>query len=213
MMGSSREIILNKLRKANPKSSVSGPDDYLPMVPIVSISQSKIEEQFVAQAIKMGCQVHQPESQRALEQILMDLIGSETRVQHWGQGEHFPERVANFLSAHWESANPYDSDVSVGITGADAGLAATGSLVLKTGAGKSRLTSLLPEHHIAILSKSNILLDFESWFSQERDQGIEKFRELASVMIITGPSRTADIEMRLVMGMHGPRSLDIILID
>lgn len=213
MMGSSREIILNKLHKANPKSSVSAPDNYLPMVPLVSNIQSEIEEQFVAQAIKMGCQVHQPASQTALEQILMDLIGIETRVQHWDQGEHFPESISNFLSTHWESATPYDSDVSVGITGADAGLAATGSLVLKTGAGKSRLASLLPERHIAILSKSNILPDIESWLIQERDQGIEKFRGLASVMIVTGPSRTADIEMRLVMGMHGPRSLDIILID
>ena len=79
--------------------------------------------------------------------------------------------------------------------------------------GKHRVTSLLPPIHIAIVRRNQILADLETWVARQREPGIDRFRALSSIMIISGPSRTADIAMQLVMGMHGPRELHIILVD
>jgi L-lactate dehydrogenase complex protein LldG len=100
----------------------------------------------------------------------------------------------------------------VGITGVDAALAATGSLVLAAGVGKHRVTSLLPPLHIAVVRASQIMPDLESWVAMQRAQGLDAFRRMSSVIVISGPSRTADIAMQLIMGMHGPAELHIILI-
>ncbi|MEZ4518784.1 MAG: lactate utilization protein [Chloroflexota bacterium] len=101
----------------------------------------------------------------------------------------------------------------VGLTGADAGLAATGSLVLQSGSGRYRAASLLPPLHIAVLTADRIVPDLENWWTQQRAAGLDQVRQRSNIVVITGPSRTADIAMQLVMGMHGPRELHLILLD
>ncbi len=100
-----------------------------------------------------------------------------------------------------------DSDVRAGITGALAGIAETGSLVIIAGAGKPLTASLLPEIHIAILKTSEI------YASLPQVLNLREVREAATGILITGPSRTADIEMTLTIGVHGPGELHVFLID
>lgn len=96
----------------------------------------------------------------------------------------------------------------VGITGATAGLADTGTLVLVSGPGRPRLTSLLPPVHIALLSVASILPDLPGLFA--------KYSTLAqqgsNLILITGPSRTSDIELTPVWGVHGPKKVHVILV-
>jgi L-lactate dehydrogenase complex protein LldG len=108
---------------------------------------------------------------------------------------------------------PGDPQATAGITGADAALAATGSLVLTSGPGRYRLPSLLPPRHIALVRASQILPTLEAWVARRRDQGLDGFQASSNIIIISGPSLTADIAMELVLGMHGPGALHIILID
>jgi L-lactate dehydrogenase complex protein LldG len=124
-----------------------------------------------------------------------------------------PGLASALESNHIAVADPRDPSIRVGITGADAGLAATGSLVLAAGRDKYRVTSLLPPMHIAVLRSSQILPDLESWIVVQRKHGLDIFRQTSSIVLISGPSRTADIAMQLIMGMHGPAELHIMLID
>lgn len=97
----------------------------------------------------------------------------------------------------------------IGVTSADFGLADTGSLVFLSESHESRLISLLPPIHIAVISRAKILSGLDELFTivpQPADRS-------SSMVLITGPSRTADIEMRLVRGVHGPGEIHVIIVE
>lgn len=96
----------------------------------------------------------------------------------------------------------------VGITAADYALADTGSLVIFTESNESRLLSLLPPCHIAVIESSRIVPSLDDIFRLRPLPGAES----SAMIVITGPSRTADIEMRLVRGVHGPGEIHVIII-
>ena len=98
----------------------------------------------------------------------------------------------------------------VGITDVDAVIADSGSLVYSSGPNRSRGTFLVPPVHLAIVRASQILPDLIDYWSDE-DRGNE-LRSCASTVLITGPSKTADIEGVLVSGMHGPGEVRILLV-
>jgi L-lactate utilization protein LutC len=99
-----------------------------------------------------------------------------------------------------------DSTLRVGVTKAVCGLADTGSILIADGEGDPLQTSLLPAIHIAVLCASDIL---PSLSDAMRLPLVSQSR--ASV-VITGPSRTADIEMSLTIGMHGPGEVHVFLV-
>jgi len=86
----------------------------------------------------------------------------------------------------------------VGITGTAAGIAETGTLVVTSGHGKPQSISLLPETHIAILREADLQKNLAKVLS------LRKVQDAATVSLISGPSRTGDIEMTLTVGVHGP---------
>jgi len=96
----------------------------------------------------------------------------------------------------------------VGITGADYALAETGSLVLLASASEARLISLLPPVHLAVVSKERLLAGLDELVTLLPDPAAAT----SALVIITGPSRTADIEQILVRGVHGPREVHVLLI-
>ncbi len=99
----------------------------------------------------------------------------------------------------------------VGITGVDYALADTGTLVLCSAPGRSRSTSLLPPVHLALVPASRILPFLPDL--PNRLPGDDGAREGASaVTLITGTSKTADIELSLVRGVHGPGEVYVILL-
>jgi len=98
----------------------------------------------------------------------------------------------------------------VGITASLAGLADSGSVVVVSGPGQARATSLVPPIYLAFLRTSDIYADLPTWMAQ---QGASRLPQTANLVIITGPSRTADIELTLVVGVHGPGEIHVVLID
>jgi L-lactate dehydrogenase complex protein LldG len=98
----------------------------------------------------------------------------------------------------------------LGISGVDYLIAETGSVVLTAQPSEPRSLSLLPPVHVAVAERSQLLPDLFDLFEPgpwaSRD-------ELPSFLgLITGPSKTGDIELRLVTGVHGPREIHVILI-
>jgi L-lactate dehydrogenase complex protein LldG len=95
----------------------------------------------------------------------------------------------------------------VGITNAQAAIAETGTLVLDSAAEQNRLVSLVPPVHIAILDASRIFATLGETLA-----ALQSGDELGpAITFITGPSRTADIELTLTIGVHGPQELYVII--
>jgi L-lactate utilization protein LutC len=99
----------------------------------------------------------------------------------------------------------------VGISGVDYLVAETGTVVLHSGPEQPRSLSLLPPVHIAITERTQLVPDLFDLFPSSNT---ELSRTLPScITFITGPSKTGDIELRLVTGVHGPGEIHVILID
>jgi L-lactate dehydrogenase complex protein LldG len=103
----------------------------------------------------------------------------------------------------------------IGLTGVDLAIAETGTLLLVSGAGRPRSTSLLPPCHVAVfdrqklvetLEQAGILL--EAWHAEGAP-----VMSGGAITFITGPSRTADIELTLTRGVHGPQEVHAIFVD
>jgi L-lactate dehydrogenase complex protein LldG len=98
--------------------------------------------------------------------------------------------------------------VDIGITSADYALADTGTLVMIASPQEARLVSLLPPMHLAVVPKERILTGLDELFTI-----LPKPAETSSSMVlITGPSRTADIEQILVRGVHGPGQITVVIV-
>jgi L-lactate utilization protein LutC len=103
------------------------------------------------------------------------------------------------------------ASADLGLTGADLGVAETGSILLASGPGKGRSVSLLPACHVAVLALDRLVAGLaeaggalEAW-STGRGGG-------ANLVLVTGPSRTADIELTLTRGVHGPREVHVVVV-
>jgi L-lactate dehydrogenase complex protein LldG len=112
--------------------------------------------------------------------------------------------------AHREAA----ARAGVGVTGADIVLAETGTLVLISGAGRPRSTSLLPDTHVAIFGKDRLVETLEQVgvILEALHADPAQAPGGAVVNFITGPSRTADIELTLTRGVHGPKDVHAIFV-
>jgi L-lactate dehydrogenase complex protein LldG len=105
--------------------------------------------------------------------------------------------------------------LDVGITGVEAAFASTGSVVLTAGAGRSRAASLLPLHHILLVPMSRLFPTFESWLAKERGGGglDDLVTRAGQVVFVTGPSKSADIELQLTLGVHGPGAVHAVIFE
>ncbi len=101
------------------------------------------------------------------------------------------------------------ASAEAGVTSADFALADTGSLVIFTESHESRLLSLLPPCHIAVIERSKIVPSLDDVLRLRPKPG----ESSSAMVIITGPSRTGDIEMRLVRGVHGPGEVHVVIVD
>ena len=101
----------------------------------------------------------------------------------------------------------------IGITGADYAVAETGSVVVLPRKGLSRLVSLVPPVHIAVVRVEDVVESLDDVFLFRRLEYHQNGGDMGSYLnFISGPSRTADIEMKLVVGVHGPREVHLVLL-
>lgn len=103
----------------------------------------------------------------------------------------------------------------IGVTGADFALAETGTLILLSGPGRPHSTSLLPDTHVAIFGQDRLLETLEQVGIMLEALHVDAARSMSGsvVSFITGPSRTADIELTLTRGVHGPKEVHAIFVE
>lgn len=115
-------------------------------------------------------------------------------------------QTAGLREVRVEGAPPATLDpVGLGVTGADVLLAETGSLVVSSGAGRPRMASLIGTLHVAVATPDQVSPSLRAWLP-------EAPTDAANTVVVTGPSRTADIEGVLVRGVHGPAEVHVVLV-
>lgn len=120
-----------------------------------------------------------------------------------------PWAQAPSLEVH--SGRSYGDDAAT-LSHAIAGIAETGTLVLQSGQDNPTTLNFLPETHIVVISATDITGDMESIWGEIRTQHGKGLMPRV-VNMVTGPSRSADIEQKLILGAHGPKSLHIIITE
>ncbi|MCG3127675.1 MAG: hypothetical protein CHACPFDD_02542 [Phycisphaerae bacterium] len=126
-----------------------------------------------------------------------------------GVREHVAEAF-ELLPADAGDESLYTADA--GVTTVRAGVAETGSIVVVSGAGHWRGLSLLPPIHVAVLDAAEIVADLWDFFDGLAGEAHTPTGLPSNVTIISGPSKTADIEGILVKGVHGPREVEIVVV-
>jgi L-lactate dehydrogenase complex protein LldG len=157
-------------------------------------------------------------------------------VERLAAPDDVPAAIATFLRAHnlppmlrrgddqrlaglpWERAGTLevttgrsDGHQLASVSHAFAGVAETGTLVLTSGKDNPTTLNFLPDNHIVVIAASDIAGDYETVWQRLREAhgpGILP----RTVNMITGPSRSADIEQTLILGAHGPRRLHVIVV-
>ena len=104
------------------------------------------------------------------------------------------------------------SQADMCVTGADWIIAETGSVVAQPRTGLSRLVSLTPQVHVALVRPADVVPDLDSFFRIQKDL-YQQGRWPPYTNFITGPSRTADIEQTLVIGVHGPKEVHMVILE
>lgn len=209
-----RSRILHRLRVApKPFADVPVIAQRHAMLPAEDVSPDTLRARFAREAESAGCQVTLwPESAEALSYVL-HLIAPDSAILGWDLA-HIPlPGLADALRGAGIDVISGDPAIRVGLTGVDAALAGTGSLVLASGPGKPRYPSLVPPVHIAVLTTSQILPDLETWATTQRADDFAAARASSSIVVISGPSRTSDIANIPVRGVHGPGIVHVVMVQ
>jgi L-lactate dehydrogenase complex protein LldG len=133
-----------------------------------------------------------------------------------GQKSHRGVCWPEFADLDWAQAGlsvearPTVGDDRLGITGVFCAIAETGTLVVVSGTDTPTATTLLPDTHVAIVSANRIVDTMEDAFALIRK---ERGSVPRAINLISGPSRTGDIEQTIVLGAHGPFRVHILVVD
>ena len=173
---------------------------------------------FHTKAAATGMFVHRPKAAELTDHLIAFLKTKNVTSVVLGSiplVKDFESRLAaeSIRVVNWRETPGLDVqfDVDCGITGVRVALAETGSLVICSDANTSRGLSLIPPLHIAVVRPADIIPDMIDYWASIR--GIPSSDLPSSMVFISGPSKTADIEGELVTGVHGPEAVHILLVD
>lgn len=121
--------------------------------------------------------------------------------------ERWPECEWHVVGQTAGDLREFCARADVGLSSAEVALAETGSIVVESGPGKSRLATLLPPIHIALVPVSRLTPDIFTWTANRSG------KMPANTTIISGPSKSADIEFILTLGVHGPKRMIVVLYE
>lgn len=209
MNNAAREAILGSIR-SHLAASVPHDAHEDPAHPVenpVILSNKTLEFKHNLESV-MGHCIITTDVTDALNQIITDLkarriaISDDANVERWLR--HTDLEIEELgIAPNAQDIFSFD----LGISTAQAAIAETGTLVLESAAERHRLVSLVPPVHIAIVDASRIVETLGDALALLRlDKEISP-----AVTFITGPSRTADIELTLAIGVHGPQELYVII--
>ncbi len=171
-------------------------------------------EQFAEIARRVGAQVSRFDALPELLDHVREKAGGALLVPPFASGQRLElvralrQAGAEVIDADFRERAP---SAAAGVTGANFAIADTGSVVLESTPEPIRLATTLPERHFVLVDPRKIVAD-----GLEAAPILRRFHQQQPrnfLAYITGPSRTADIERVLTIGVHGPRELHILILD
>jgi L-lactate dehydrogenase complex protein LldG len=197
-----RDVIAERLRRA--PRGVIPQRGRLEGAELIALFRSQAEAAFATVA-EVGSAMAVPEAVAAFlrgHNLSASLrMGDDLRLRAMSWGE------TSLAIAH----GPSDGGDLNAVSHAFAGVAETGTLVMTSGPENPSTLNFLPDNHIVVLSAGDIAGDYETaWNRLRASHGPGRMPR--TVNMITGPSRSADIEQTLLLGAHGPRRLHIVIV-
>ena len=181
---------------------------------------AELTDLFAAKAAAVGMRVTRTDD-AGVDAVVTKLLQNRGTTVVAVRDTHLATRATTAVGAAGAHLAPNDNDdvlfdCEVGITDVDAAIAESGSIVVSTN-GRIRNAWITPPVHIAIVRASQIIPDLVDLFeshpdASQTDASHPDALDAASTTIITGPSKTADIEGVLVTGVHGPAVVEIVLV-
>lgn len=169
---------------------------------------------FRSMAEQVSCTVRQVKKRDNVPRAVMEYLRSKNLPATLRMGDD--RRLTRLPWADFQTLDiktgPSDGDDLSGISYANGGIAETGTVMLQSGSDNPTTINFLPENHIVVIDAKDIAGDLETLYAKLR----RKFGrgEMPRVVnLITGPSRSGDVEQKIVLGAHGPRALHIIIVD
>lgn len=176
---------------------------------IPAMSESDRILRFKEELDSLGVKCYVEETEKSVRELIRSLTKKRS-VLSWNY-EQLPYRLEDVLEecsvVLGDRPRNEQAEAEIGLTGCDAAIAETGSLVLISGPGKPRSASLLPFEHIAVFKRALLYTTMGEFFRLRGGDVVGA----THVNIITGPSRTADIELSLTLGVHGPGRVTVVL--
>ncbi len=156
----------------------------------------------------LGVEAYVEESEEAVRLRVRSLVTGKT-ILSW-DADRLPygigEAVRGEKIYYGHDSKEDQGQAEIGLTGCQNALAETGTLAMTSGQGRPRSASLMPITHVVVIREADILQGMGEFFD-----GFRKSPELPYLVFITGPSRTADIELSLTLGVHGPGYLIVVI--
>ena len=175
--------------------------------PALSLSKGDLFARFLAELTALAVEHHVEGSAEAVRARVAAIVGAQP-VLRWDV-DRLPYGVGELLAHAADASSPRDVQASaeIGVTGCDAAIAETGSIALITGRGKPRGASLLPGTHVALVRRDQLRFGMGEFFRERAPD----LAAAANCTFVTGASRTADIELTLTVGVHGPGRVIVIV--
>ncbi len=215
-----RAAILAQLRSAItgqlPFARAQSTTVTLPVAKITGANRQELIQRFTVEAERVHGVVHVANGDADAVRIVMQLLHQRQarKITRWRDLPIDLDLALANAGISTLSGNMGEVvDAEVGLTGAACAIAATGTLVLEMGPGRPRAASLLVPVHIALVRVGQLVPRLEDYLARQRADGLKIFNDTSNVVLITGASRTADIEMSVVYGVHGPLELHVVLIE
>ena len=206
-----RENVLNKIRAAaktnKQKFEIDEPDF---KSPVFNKSDESLPEMFAKEFNKnYGKFIYCRNDKDFIQQYNQLVDASKWSEIFCTEDSLFPLLDASRIKYNKTLNNLTTAEV--GITTCEAIIARTGSIIVSSGNHNTRSLSVFPPIHIVVAHFDHLFFDLDNAFKYLREKYINRFPSMIS--IISGPSRTADIEKTLVLGAHGPKSIYCFLIN
>ena len=205
----SKENILKKIRKALSHSTPLPFPKSDGNIPVFQPLQQEIEVEFAEQFTQLQGKFIYCINRQELAFQLSSLVKKQDWNKVYCLEEKLIENVASQLSDRLVKTNLAGCDVS--ITGCEYLVARTGSIVMSAAQRSGRSTSVYAPIHICIAFTNQLVYDIKDALQAAKDKYGNNLPSL--ITFATGPSRTADIEKTLVVGVHGPKEVYVFLVE
>jgi L-lactate dehydrogenase complex protein LldG len=204
----SREQILERICKATATAApMRAPEQAGPIFAPVTNLLERFQSECAANLMELLVTENSAASGAAIQQIVAALPEGELYVQDAPELRAMAKAWRDGRALKWSSEGPASITTQAGVTLCEALVALTGSVAISSGCG-GRTGSIVPECHIVLARMDQLVPDLEAALARLREGAATRS---SYVGLITGSSRTADIEKLLVIGAHGPRRLAVVL--